>query len=120
MLQKLFSIFVVLSVLVSMQLSSVANSYHYIGAYEIALHDAFLFFENDSSGDNSGVEYDYFTLEYEVEAYNDQYDEESKISQFAIFTDFSIPTIKLTSVQVKNKPFISKPDELHPPVPSPA
>ena len=116
MLRKLFSIFVVLSVLVSMQLSSAVNSYHYVGAYEIELHEAFMYIENE----NTNKQYDDFTLEYEVEAYNDQYDEVSKISQLAILVDFSIQAIKSAPYQIKSIPFISKPDEHHPPVPSPA
>lgn len=114
--QKLFSLFVVFSVFVSMQLSSVANSYHYMGAYEIELQEAFLHIENDTSD----VEYNDFTLEYEVDAYNDQYDEESKISQLAILIEFSIPSIRVVAYPIKSIPFISKQDERHPPVPSPA
>ncbi|RDH84542.1 MAG: hypothetical protein DIZ80_03465 [endosymbiont of Galathealinum brachiosum] len=116
MLRKLFSYFVVLSVLVSMQLSSAVNSYHYVGAYEIALHEAFLYIENDSSD----TQYEDFSLEYELDAYNDQYDEKSKIFQLAILVDFSIQAIQSAPYQIKSVPFISKPDELHPPEPSPA
>jgi len=116
----LLSYTLVLAILFCSQISNIYNSNSFVEITEFDLYLGQLIYPDGSSEEN--VEYyDSFSLEFEWDGYDNDYDEEKTISQLAYMPYINVLDIVATdSTRVRIELFSSIPSDLTPPIPSPA
>ena len=121
MFKKILSSYLFVCMLSTMMLPSVMNTFHYTAEYELELHKALLYFSYDEDESISIEDEDIlFTLEFEVENYDDTYDTMETSYHVAILDDYDHSSYIYPAGPISSLVFISTPKDLLPPTPPPA